>query len=86
MRRRPSVAFWVLVTQLLDIPTPRGWASTLSVTLFIGGVQMLLMGVIGEYLGRVYDEVRRRPLYIIGSKVGWPESEATAPSRSGRAV
>jgi dolichol-phosphate mannosyltransferase len=78
------MAFWVLVTKLLDIPTPRGWASTLSVTLFIGGVQMLLMGVIGEYLGRVYDEVRQRPLYVIGSKVGWPEQDGTAPSPSGR--
>lgn len=69
-------AFWVLLTHLLNIPAPRGWASTLSVMLFLGGVQMLLMGVIGEYLSRVYDEVRGRPLYVIGSKVGWPEREA----------
>jgi dolichol-phosphate mannosyltransferase len=79
-------AFWVLVTKLLDIPTPRGWASTLSVTLFIGGVQMVLMGVIGEYLGRVYDEVRRRPLYIIGYKVGWPEPDGPASAPSGRST
>jgi len=61
---------WVFVTKVLDVPSPRGWASTLAVILFIGGVQMLLLGVIGEYLGRTYDEVRRRPLYIVRSRLG----------------
>jgi glycosyltransferase involved in cell wall biosynthesis len=65
-----ALMVWVLVTKLLDVPSPRGWASTLAVILFIGGVQMLLLGVMGEYLGRTYDEVRRRPLYIVRSRLG----------------
>ena len=65
-----AVMVWVFVTKLLDVPSPRGWASTLAVILFIGGVQMLLLGVLGEYLGRIYDEVRRRPLYIVRSRLG----------------
>ena len=42
-----------------------GQASTLILVLLIGGVQMIFLGVIGEYLGRIYDEVRARPLYIV---------------------
>jgi len=65
-----ALTVWALVTKLMDIPSPRGWASTLAVILFVGGIQLLILGIIGEYLGRVYDEVRERPLYIVRSRVG----------------
>jgi dolichol-phosphate mannosyltransferase len=66
------IAMWVLLTHVLKIPSPRGWASTIAVILFIGGIQLLMLGIIGEYLSRVYDEVRQRPLYIVKSRVGFP--------------
>lgn len=42
-----------------------GQATTLAVVLFLGGVQLICLGIIGEYLGRIYDEVKNRPLYLI---------------------
>ena len=58
------------MTKLVDIPSPRGWASTVAIVLFVGGVQLVMLGVVGEYLGRVYDEVRKRPLYVVRSRTG----------------
>ncbi len=48
-----------------------GWSSTLISILFIGAVQLLTVGLIGEYLGRIYDEVKRRPYYIVSKKTGF---------------
>jgi len=64
------IAAWAIGTKLLGIPSPRGWASLLASVMVIGGIQLLVLGVIGEYLSRVYDETRRRPLYIVSSRVG----------------
>jgi hypothetical protein len=41
--------------------------------LFLGGVQLLTIGIIGEYLSRIYDEVKQRPLFVIRDKVGFPD-------------
>jgi dolichol-phosphate mannosyltransferase len=69
------IAVWAVLTKFLGIYSPRGWASTLAVIMFIGGVQLLMLGVIGEYLSRVYDEVRQRPLYVVRSRVGFSETQ-----------
>ncbi len=49
----------------------RGWASTVVVVLFLGGVQLICVGVMGEFIGRIYDEVKQRPLYIIARSTGF---------------
>jgi dolichol-phosphate mannosyltransferase len=44
-----------------------GQATTLIAVLFLGGIQLISLGILGEYLGRVYDEVKGRPLYVLRS-------------------
>lgn len=48
-----------------------GWTSVLVTVLFIGGVQLIFLGIIGEYLSRVYEETKQRPLYLVSKKVGF---------------
>jgi polyisoprenyl-phosphate glycosyltransferase len=62
---------WSTVSRLVRSGVPQGWASTIAVILFVGGVQLVMLGIIGEYLGRVYDEVRVRPLYVVSSRTGY---------------
>jgi dolichol-phosphate mannosyltransferase len=50
---------------------PNGWTSLVGVVLFLGGVQLFLLGVLGEYVARIYDEVKRRPQYVVASKTGF---------------
>lgn len=69
------LAAYTIVIRLSGVPAPSGWASVFAAVLFVGGVQLLVLGVIGEYLGRVYDEVRDRPLYVVRSRVGFEPGE-----------
>jgi glycosyltransferase involved in cell wall biosynthesis len=49
----------------------RGWTSTVIAIWFVGGVQLVCMGIIGEYIGRIYGESKRRPLYIVRDRMGF---------------
>lgn len=51
-----------------------GQASTLATLLILGSIQLIFLGVIGEYIGRIYDEVKRRPLYIVAESLGFNDS------------
>lgn len=56
---------FVAVRKILFGDPVAGWASTVCIILFIGGVQLLCMGIIGQYLAKTYLEVKRRPHYIV---------------------
>jgi glycosyltransferase involved in cell wall biosynthesis len=49
----------------------QGWTSVIVAVLFIGGVQLISLGILGEYIGRIYEEVKRRPLYVVEEAVGF---------------
>ena len=58
---------WSVVMHFIGQSVP-GWASTTSIVCFIGGVQLISLGVLGEYIGKIYMEVKRRPRYIISER------------------
>lgn len=53
-----------------------GWTALMIAVLFIGGVQLLSLGIIGEYIGRIYDEVKARPLYLVRERIGFANDVA----------
>lgn len=62
-------AWLVVKTLVLGIDVP-GYASTITLVLFLGGLQLLSLGILGEYIARIYDEVKSRPLYVVRSRHG----------------
>ena len=64
----------LLGTGMWGIPVVDGYTTTIVSVLFLGGVQLISVGILGEYIGRIYDEVKRRPLYLI-QKVHQAETE-----------
>ncbi|MEO0062189.1 MAG: dolichol-phosphate mannosyltransferase [Pseudomonadota bacterium] len=74
---------WVLVAWL-DNVTIAGWASLIAVVLILGSVQLLILGMFGEYLGRMYMETKRRPLFVVREIRGQPAfgMPASVPPRS----
>ena len=66
----------------------RGWASLAAITLFLGGVQLISLGLIGQYVGRIFEESKKRPLYFVKEKVGLPEltGDTCSPEDSKRGL
>lgn len=60
----------VLYQRLFTETTTAGWASIVAINLLFNGIILILLGVIGEYIGRIYDETKNRPLYIVREAVG----------------
>ncbi len=58
---------WAVVSALLGLSIT-GWASTVCIVCFVGGIQLICLGVIGEYIGKIYMEVKQRPRYIISER------------------
>ncbi len=61
-----------------------GWAAQVGAILFLGGIQFLILGCLGEYIGRIYNEVKQRPRWIVNASLGLPTAPPEHPRRSNR--
>lgn len=66
------LSIWVLIVTLGHASVP-GWASTVLPVYFLGGIQLIFFGILGEYIGKIYMEVKKRPLFIIKEKFNFED-------------
>jgi glycosyltransferase involved in cell wall biosynthesis len=71
---------FILYAWWADRVIERGWTGIMMTVLVLGGVQLICLGIIAEYLGRVYEEVKRRPLYVVRERMGFTAT-AGKPTR-----
>ncbi|MER3523685.1 MAG: glycosyltransferase [Ignavibacteria bacterium] len=73
---------YVIYEKLFTDKAILGWASTISTIAFLGGLILMTLGIIGEYIGRIYDEVKQRPLYIVSEGIGFEQEPSRSLARS----
>jgi glycosyltransferase involved in cell wall biosynthesis len=73
------ILVWSLIIKVAGFFNVPGWTSIVMVVSFLGGIQLIVLGVIGEYIGDIHSEVKRRPLYVISELENFPESQALPP-------
>src|SRR4051794_9320611 len=71
---------YALVVRLFTRSWVPGWAAIFIAVLFVGGVQLISLGIVGEYVGRIYNEVKGRPHFLVAERLGFPVSE-TLPDK-----
>ena len=71
---------YALALRLFGDSWVTGWTLLFISILFLGGVQLTMIGIVGEYVGRIYGETKRRPLYLVKERIGYPD-----PAKSSRA-
>jgi dolichol-phosphate mannosyltransferase len=73
-----AYAIVVVCQAIFTDSTVSGWATLACLTLFFNGIILIMMGIIGQYVGRIYDETKGRPLYIVAQRVNFPTSSPSA--------
>lgn len=62
-------AVWTLIEYFMGDPFPAGWASVILLLTIFGGLQLMFLGIIGEYIGAIFDEVKGRPHYVVQDRI-----------------
>jgi polyisoprenyl-phosphate glycosyltransferase len=75
-----AVLGWTLYTRFFTDSAPQGWTSVLGVVLLLGGIQLLGMGIVGQYIARIFEETKQRPLYLIEEIVERGETLLSSPA------
>jgi dolichol-phosphate mannosyltransferase len=65
-------AIWAIVDKYVFHATVTGWTALVVLVALLSAVQLMMIGILGEYVGRIYEEVKRRPLYVVGDLVNLP--------------
>jgi polyisoprenyl-phosphate glycosyltransferase len=68
-----AIGLWYVVQKVIGVNLTPGLPTTVLVVSFFSGVQLLALGVVGEYIGRIYDETKRRPMYIVDRKINFSD-------------
>ena len=66
---------WVIIGAIFGTGTAQGWTSVMTVMFFLAAFIFTFLGILGEYVGKIYDEVRARPNYVLAEEIG-PEDPA----------
>ena len=69
------IGLYYVIVKIFDSNITPGLSSTILIITFFSGLQLLALGVLGEYIGRIYDEVKKRPKYIIDKKINFDEQK-----------
>ena len=67
------IGIYYIIVKLVDPNITPGLSSTILIISFFSGLQLIALGILGEYIGRIYDEVKKRPKYIIDKKINFDE-------------
>ena len=73
-----SALYFMLRTLLFGTDLP-GFPSLIVSIMFFSGIQLISLGLIGEYVGRIFAEVKRRPLYLVGERIGFEKLDSVHP-------
>jgi glycosyltransferase involved in cell wall biosynthesis len=79
-----ATALFFLVRTLIYGPDVPGYASLIVSVMFFSGIQLMSLGILGEYIGRIFAEVKRRPLYVVADRIGAAADASRAPVRDDR--
>ena len=79
-----GIGAWAIAAKVLGLGTVSGWTTIMFAVALGSSAQLLMTGVLGEYVGRIYEEIKRRPLYIIEQEINAPNHGDPAPELASR--